>query len=119
MRKLPPPLEHGTQQQIINYLKYKGWYVLRLNSGRYSVGEGRNRRYIMGQEKGTPDIAAFKPFWLEDENNKAAVSLLFIEVKREGNKPTELQLAKMRELEEYGAQCLVIHSLEELQKEGI
>ncbi len=116
---LPPPLEHQTMQQIVNYLKYKGWYVMRLNSGRYSVGEGRSRRYIMGQEKGTPDLLAFKPVIRENRRYREIEDLLFIEVKRQGNKPTELQLAKMRELEEYGARCLVIHSLEELQAEGI
>ncbi|SRR6266496_3206572 len=115
--------EHQVQTELINYLRIKGWMVMRLNSGKYSVGEGRNRRFIMGQEAGTPDLMCFKK--ITYRANPALMlmvektQLLFIEVKIPGNKPTALQAAKMKELEEYGAKCLVIHSIKELQEAGL
>lgn len=117
--------EHQLQQLLINYLRVKKWYVMRLNSGKYAVGEGRSKRFIMGQDAGTPDIMAFKGFLChgcerEAYEDDCSTQLLFIEVKTLKNKkPTDLQTRKMAELEEYGATCLVIHSLAELQAEGI
>lgn len=100
--------EHQLQTEIMQYLQYKGYYVMRLNSGKYSVGEGRSKRFIMGQEAGTPDLMAFR-----------GVRMFFVEVKVPGNKPTLLQTQKMKELEGYGAQCFVATSLEELQEKLI
>lgn len=118
MDKLPLPLEHQIQQEIINYLKFRGWYVMRLNSGRMPYTYKGKQKFMMLAEKGTPDILAFKKaIW--DGEFEGDAELYFIEVKRQGNKPTALQLAKMRELEEYGAQCICVHSLEELQREGL
>lgn len=113
--------EKQIQTQIINYLRYKGWYVMRLNSGKYSVGEGRSTRFIMGQEAGTPDLLAFKKtkFGLNVEDveplTNMGLSLVFIEVKVPGNKPTPLQAAKMKELETYGARCLVATCIEDVE----
>lgn len=114
-KKLTQPKEHYIQTQIINYLWSKGYYVMRLNSGKYSVGEGKSRRFIMGQDAGTPDLMAFK----KCETNFAHSELLFIEVKKPGNKPTALQTAKMAELEGYGAQCMVASSVEDLVASGL
>lgn len=109
--KLPSATEHQIQTQIINYLRIKGYYVMRLNSGKYAVGEGRDRRFVMGQDAGTPDLMAFK-----DHTMKDFVELLFIEVKRPGKKATSLQEAKMRELTDYGARCIVATSVEDLKE---
>lgn len=97
--------EHEIQNQILEYLRLKGYYCMRLNSGRYAVGG----RYIAGQEAGTPDIMAFKKFY----------PILFAEVKKPGKKPTDLQKAKMEELRKFGAHCFVATCIEDLQKEGI
>ena len=114
-QQLLQPSEHQLQTQLMQYLRTIGWYVLRLNSGKFSVGEGRNRRFINGQDAGTPDLLAFKGSCIH--HYKEHVHLLFVEVKVPGNKPTALQTAKMKELEEYGATCLVSHSLEELHQQ--
>lgn len=90
----------------------KGYYCQRLNSGMIPMGEGRSRRMIRLVKSGTPDVMAFKHYELDGED---FTKLLFIEVKRPGKKPTPLQTAKMEELEEYGARCIVAHSVEELQ----
>ena len=109
MNKLPPIREHQLQTLLINYLTGHGYYVQRLNAGKYPMGEGRNRRFVQGVAVGTPDIIAFKDI-------HGSVDLMFIEVKVPGNKPTLLQTIKMQELEEHGAKCYVIHSLEELEE---
>lgn len=122
MKTIFKQTEHQIQTEIINYLRMKGWYVMRLNSGKYSVGEGKSKRFIMGQDAGTPDLMCFKKtkFGLNIEDVEGlpyvGVSLFFIEVKVSGNKPTLLQTAKMKELEEYGAKCIVATSVEDVMK---
>jgi Holliday junction resolvase len=103
--------EHQIQDSIIGYLRMKGFYVMRMNSGKYSVGEGRSKRFIRGHEAGTPDLLAFR--------KSSYPSMFFIEVKVPGNKPTALQKAKMEQLEDYGAMCIVATSVEDLQKMNI
>ena len=110
----PAPTEHDIQGLIINYLQSKRYYVQRLNAGKYSMGEGRSKRFVQGVKTGTPDVMAFRGI-----KGNQAVKLLFLEIKRPGNEPTVAQVLKMNELEEHGAQCFVIHSLEELQELGI
>lgn len=123
--KLPQASEHQIQTSVMHYLRIKGWYCFRMNSGKYSVGEGRQRRFIQGHEAGTPDLMAFKNsrYGLNVEDvyplPYTGISLLFLEIKKPGNKPTLLQTAKMKELQAYGATCYVIHSLQELQDLGI
>jgi hypothetical protein len=114
--------EHQIQTAIIQYLRMRGWYVMRLNTGKYSVGQGRNARFIMGQEKGTPDLMCFRK--MDRKINGILLSLplaelFFIEVKREGKEPTLPQVMKMNELEAYGGNCLVAHSVEEVQNAGL
>lgn len=111
-KQLTQQSEHSIQNEVIGYLRMKGYYVQRMNSGKYSVGEGASRRFIQGAEAGTPDVMAFG-----DRYKNGEVDVLFIEVKRPKNKPTPLQTAKMKELEEYGARCLVVHSVEELENQ--
>jgi hypothetical protein len=106
------PTEKQIQDTIIEYLKRKKWYVQRVNSGAMRM-ESKGKTYMMRMAvPGTPDVLAFKK--LGD-----AVNLVFIEVKRPGKKPTPLQIAKMQELESYGAKCLVAASIKDLEDAGI
>lgn len=110
--------EHQLQTLLMNYLQAKGWYTMRLNSGKFAVGEGASRRFINGQEAGTPDLMAFKDVEYNCGKDKhAQTDLVFIEVKTPKNKPTDIQERKMHELEEHGARCIVAHSLEELEEQ--
>lgn len=102
------PKERDIQNLIMHYLRVHGFYTMRLNSGKFSVGEGRSRRYVMGQEKGTPDILAHRV-------NDGLVELIYVEVKAGKNMPTLAQENKMAELERYGAKTIVAHSIEELE----
>lgn len=87
-----------------------------MNSGMLPMGEGRSRRLIRMNKAGTPDIMAFKNKDCPNlECGYPIVDLLFIEVKRPGNKATPLQTEVMKELEEYGATCIVAHSVDEVE----
>lgn len=102
----------------MHYLRMTGWYVMRLNSGKFAIGEGAGRRFVVGQDAGTPDLVAFKMHHSFSSDHACNhVRLVFIEVKRPGNKPTPTQLAKMEELRRYGARCFVATSLEDVQRE--
>lgn len=113
--------EKQIQNEIIEELELRGYYIQRMNSGIIpktdKYGEERN---IWLSKKGTPDIMAFKPLWQKEplkSISKGEVKLFFIEVKKSGKDATDLQKERMEELEQYGAICLVIHSIVELQME--
>ena len=103
------PTEHQIQQLIMNYLTAKGWYVQRMNSGAIRV----EKHLIRMASVGTPDIMAFRPCPDVETTNP---DLIFIEVKRPGKEATFNQIQAMKLLTEHGAECLVAHSLEEVQE---
>jgi hypothetical protein len=118
MPKKPNLSERDIQGQIIEYLRLKHYYVQRLNAGEYSLGEGKG--YVKGVEAGTPDIMCFAPkIVYKGRKIAGGVVLYFIEVKKPGEEPNEKQQAKMKELEEYGAICLVVHDIEDVIKAGL
>lgn len=105
--------ESDIQKAIIGYLQYRGYYVQRMNSGAINaVSKYGVPHLVRLSAPGTPDIMAFRIY-------KGFTRLLFIEVKRQGGKLTILQQAKINELETYGAECLVAHSVEEVKENGI
>src|ERR1035437_2489510 len=112
-KKLVKPRERDIQNECIAYLESKNYYVQRLNAGGYKMGNA----FVHGVKAGTPDIMAFSGWqsavFTEVVNLR---DLLFIEVKRPGGIVSELQKKKMKELESYGARCMVVHSLEQLQE---
>lgn len=124
MNNLPTISEHQLQTLLKNYLEAKGWYVMRLNSGMVkTVNKYGNTHRIRLAEVGTPDLMAFKSWNCSVcigegyEEEDCGIKLLFIEVKTPKNpKPTFAQEQKMKELESFGARCIVAHSLEELQE---
>lgn len=74
---------------------------------------------IMMGERGTPDLLAFREAECDPaewgRGDEEHTLLLFIEVKRKGKKPTWNQEQKMKELEEYGARCIVATGIEDLE----
>jgi hypothetical protein len=104
MKAVPAYKESEAQLQTacVQLGRYMGFYCERLNSGQYPMGEGRFKRYIRGVAAGTPDYLFLK-------YGRA----FFMEYKAGKNKPTTLQTEKMKELNEYGCPCYVIHSVEE------
>lgn len=119
---VPPLSEHQIQNQIQSYLWMKGFFVMRLNSGRIPMTDKYGKkRIIQMAEPGTPDLMAFRP--RHKMPNAAAsdqgIQLIFVEVKAGRNKPTIFQENKMHDLTRYGAYCVVAYSIEDLQKLGI
>ena len=111
--------EHAIQTAILHYLGYKGFYTIRLNSGMIPIISKGRSRLIRMAERGTPDIMAFRKFNQKINGIPLTLplpDLFFFEVKVPGNKPTFLQEAKMKELEEYGAKCYVVHSVKEVEQ---
>jgi hypothetical protein len=123
--QLPPLTENQVKDVITQYLRTKGYYVQRLNSGLVPVVNKYGKRHMVQlAPAGTPDIMAFRGVLIRMSPAHQVLTkqlqLLFIEVKRSPkHKPTPLQLAKMEELSEYGARCIVASSIDDLQRAGI
>lgn len=102
----PPAIpERAIQASCMEYLRLRGYYVLRLNSGALPNAQGRPVRMLPA---GTPDVLAIK-------DGRA----LFVEMKRAGAKPTVLQEMAMATLDAHGARCVVATAVEDLQDAGI
>ena len=113
-KKLVKPREADIQHEIITYLESKGYYVQRLNAGGYKLGNG----FVHGVKGGTPDLMAFKcqVDFCNAPIGDCDIDLVFVEVKRPGGIVSELQIQKIKELENYGARCIVAHSVAELEE---
>lgn len=103
MPRTPAITERAVQSAIMQYLRLRGYYVLRLNAGALLDAQGRSVRM---HPAGTPDLLAIK-------DGRA----VFVEVKRPGKMPTERQRLMMAELRTYGARCICATSVEELERE--
>jgi len=102
---VPAIPERAIQAACIEYLRYRGYYVLRLNAGALPNAQGRPVRMLPA---GTPDVLAIK-------DGRA----VFVEMKRPGKRPTALQAMTMDTLTQHGARCLVATSVEDLQAAGL
>lgn len=115
-------LESFLQKQAINYLVSKGWHVIRINSGSYSV-EDKKRRYIanyrqhslhldiMGTDikkkyssAGMVDIIAIK-------NNR----ILQIEIKTPKEKQRPSQIIYEQITTKHGNDYYIIRDIQELR----
>ena len=94
--------EHGIQQAIIEWLQYKGYFVWRHNSGMVrTMGNTMVRMGVAGM----PDVFALKDGFL-----------IGVEVKKKGNKPTDIQERMLKELRDHGCGTCIAHSVDELEK---
>ena len=85
-------LEKTIQASIIKWLRSKGIYTVKIQSGYYG-------------KAGVPDIlVCYKGHFLG------------FEVKRLGNKATELQKNNIKQIISSGGQAFVVYSLEEVKK---
>ena len=85
--------ESEIQSKIIKYLETLGWLVVKI---------------IQTNKNGWPDLQAHK--------NGITV---FIEVKSEKGKASELQIYRMKKLQEQGFKTIIATSIKELQNEPI
>ena len=86
-------LESKIQAQIITKLKKAGWLVMRA---------------ITISESGYPDLFCFRKGWV-----------VFIEVKRPGQKLRKIQEYRKRQLEENGFQVYVMDDWRDLKEEKL
>lgn len=112
--------EHQIQNQVISAGWLKGWFVLRLNSGKvtssytYKTNDkgklGQTvQRHINLSEPGTPDLMLFK-------QTATGLHIMFFEIKTPTGKVTSLQAQKMKDLSRYGAHCYTVRSLDDAMK---
>jgi len=106
------PLEKVAQKQIMEYLTLRGWVVERMNSGKIPAKYGTKTRYISLHQAGTPDLQALR------KAPNGYTEVLYVEVKRPGEKPTEVQLAQHERLrEKAGARVIVATRWEDVERE--
>jgi hypothetical protein len=94
--------EQELQNAIITYLRYRHYWVMRVNSGMAKTEGGG---VIKMGVAGTPDILCIK-YGLAT----------WIEVKLPGKHSTPIQIARQAELRAAGCKVYEIHSLEEMQQ---
>jgi len=111
------PLEKVEQKKIIEYLTLRGWVVERMNSGMMPAKYGGKTRYVHLHTAGTPDVQALRKAPACDGDTQPYTEVLYIEVKRPGEKPTEVQLAQHERLREKGgARVIVATSWEDIDR---
>ncbi len=105
--KIFRPLERDIQRSILDYLKYKGIFHFRVNTG----GIMRQGRWTNSPNttKGVSDIIAVMPCKFALEGG----TIVAIEVKRPGEKPSIDQLAFLAAIEKNGGYALVAYSLQD------
>ncbi len=91
MTKRPPSVklsEADVTKQVTDFLRYRKWTLIRLNSGLFNTKDGK-RTYQIG-EKGQADWLALKPLPMLGEI-LGVVNVIFIEMKATGKKPNAEQ----------------------------
>ena len=90
--------------QVKQILKVTGLKIQRINTGCFTIGEGRNRRYIKTAEAGTCDFEGY-------DNHGRFVA---IECKRpSGGRLSPAQEARINDINRKGGVAFVAHSGEE------
>jgi len=92
MLKIRKQTENDIQGQVRDYLKYKGYYVIRHQMG-------------LGTHAGMSDLTAIKDG-----------TTLYLEIKMAKGKLSEKQLIFQQQIESHGGKYLVIRSLEDIQE---
>lgn len=77
--------ENDVERAVIDLLRYRGYYVVRLQVGTFQT---KNNNWLRVGEPGLPDYCAIH----------AVHPGFFIEVKRPGKHPSEVQVQKHAEL---------------------
>lgn len=91
-------------QQVKQVIKITGIKLQRINTGCFTIGEGRNRRYIKTAEAGTCDYEGY-------DNHGRFVA---VECKRPvGGKLSPAQEARIKDINRKGGVAFVVHSGDE------
>ena len=100
--------ESAVIQQVKQVLKVTGLKIQRINTGCFTIGEGRNRRYIKTADAGTCDFEGY--------DNKGR--FVAIECKRPiGGRLSPAQKGRIDDINAKGGVAFVVHSGEEALKQ--
>lgn len=100
------PREADIQRACLQYLHLIGWHVWRNNTGATRATDTRGKaRFIRYGSPGSADILGVTP----------RGQFLAVELKRPGNKPTELQAEWLERVRKSGGLAIVATSLDELR----
>jgi len=101
------PLESEIQKSIIDYLKIKKHFFMKINTvGIYKKATGS---YIPSQSVGAPDILVFTD----------GGYTVCLEIKTKTGKLSEYQKLWKQKAEDVGMEYYIIHNLNELQEIGL
>lgn len=95
--------EQEIQKDIIDYLRLKGYVVIKHHSTASTVREGKVVFFANGQ-KGVADILSCSP----------TGTFTAIEVKKPGGKPTAEQIEFIENIKERGGVAFIAYSFEEV-----
>ena len=100
--------EQDIQKAVLQFLSLRGWFAWRVNSGAMS-GEHNGKRWYMkfNGAPGCSDIIGVSP----------QGRFLACEVKRPGNKPTELQSAFLERVRASGGIGIVVTGIADLDQQ--
>lgn len=96
--------EQDIQKQIKDYLQALGWIVIKINNVGIKKPDGS---YIPSHQKGVSDLICCTP----------KGKFVAIEVKRPGNKPTQLQKQFLQNVNKIGGLGLWATSVDEVIKD--
>ena len=100
--------ESAVIQQVKQILKVTGLKIQRINTGCFTIGEGRNRRFIKTADAGTCDYEGY-------DNIGRFVA---IECKRpSGGRLSSAQKERIDDINAKGGVAFVVHSGEEALKQ--
>lgn len=115
-KKPGPPLERDVQRVCLEYLRLRGAFCWRANSGalRVPAAGGRKGRYVrFNSAEGCSDVLAV--LWARAGGGpETAGRLLALEVKRPGEKPTAKQQRFLESVRRAGGLALVAAGLDDL-----
>lgn len=100
--------EHELQNQIIEYLNYKWYFVWKNNTGSFPIESNGKTRYFRGGKKGSSDILGI--------HKDGSGRMICIECKVGKNKTTPAQDIFLEEIRKRGGVAFVAYSLEDVIK---
>jgi hypothetical protein len=112
-KKPPAPLERDVQKSCIAVLKLRQIPHIRLNAGAaYRPGRNGKPQLIRYAPEGFPDLLG----WLPAGFGWAAARVLGVEVKREGQRPKQEQLAVLRRILDDGGVGVWVTDSQQLER---
>lgn len=102
--------ERSIQKEIMDYLRLKGHWVIRVNTGAFGLTYKGKKRYMRTAPKGTPDLIGIQ---------KGTGRFLGIEIKSDKGKVTVEQKETLEEINSHGGLGFVARNLGDAISHGL